>query len=99
VHSTIHPVLAPDKGSGMPLLIYYSQSNATDLGAMAKRAEAKYLMLTLLGPRLGAGTQGPWKIPGGPLSEAEYKKAVQDGGFTGNVIVRTDLASVRLPRK
>src|SRR5207302_5865459 len=37
VHSTIHPIMGPDKGSGMPPLIYYRQSNTSDLGAMAKR--------------------------------------------------------------
>ena len=99
VNSAIHPVLAPDKSSGMPPPVYYRQSNVTDLGAMAKRAGAKYLMLTHLGPSLGAEAQGPWKIPGGPLTEADYKKAAQAGGFTGNIIVGADLASVRLPVK
>ena len=97
VHSTMHPVMAPDKDSGMPPLVYYRQSGTTDLGAMAKRVGAKYLMLTHLGPSIGAERQGPWKIPGGPLTEADFKKAAQDGGFTGNIIVGTDLASVRLP--
>ena len=64
-----------------------------------KRAGAKYLMLTHLAPSLGAEAQGPWKIPGGPLTEADYRKAAQAGGFTGNIIVGTDLASVRLPVK
>ncbi|MGE0094386.1 MAG: MBL fold metallo-hydrolase [Alphaproteobacteria bacterium] len=99
VHSAVHPILAPEKGSGMPPLLYYRQSNATDLGAMAKRAGGKYLMLTHLGPPLGAETQGPWKIPGGALTEADYRKAVEDSGYTGNVVVGTDLASVRLPEK
>jgi hypothetical protein len=35
----------------------------------------------------------------GLLTEADYKKAAQAGGFTGNIIVGTDLASVRLPVK
>jgi ribonuclease Z len=99
VHSAVHPVLGPDKGSGTPPPVYYRQSNVTDLGALAKRVGAKFLMLTHLGPPLGAESQGPWKIPGGPLSDAEFKKAAQDGGFTGNIIVGTDLASVRLPAK
>ena len=89
--------MAPDKDSGMPPLVYYRQSGTADLGAMAKRVGAKYLMLTHLGPSIGAERQGPWKIPGGPLTEADFKKAAQDGGFTGNIIVGTDLASVRLP--
>lgn len=99
VHTTIHPVLSPERGSGAPPPVYYRQSNATDLGAMAQRAGVKYLMLTHLAPSLGAPTQGSVKVPGGPLTEQDYKKAAQDGGYTGNIIVGTDLASVRLPAK
>jgi ribonuclease Z len=99
VHSTIHPVMAPEQGSGMPGPIYYRQSSATDLGAMAQRAGAKHLVLTHLIPPPGASAQGIWKVPGGALTEAAYRKAAQDGGFTGNVIVASDLASVRLPAK
>jgi ribonuclease Z len=78
---------------------FYRQSTAADLGAMAQRAGAKYLMLTHLIPAIGAERQGPWTIPGGPLTEADYRKAVEDSGFIGNIIVGTDLASVRLPPK
>ena len=99
VHSTMHPVMGPDKSSGMPPAIYYRQSGTTDLGAMAKRVGAKYLMLTHLGPSIGAERQGPWTIPGGPLTEADYRKAVEASGFTGNIVVGTDLASIRLPAK
>ena len=99
VHSTIHPIMGPDKDSTMPPLLYYRQSTASDLGAMAKRADAKYLMLTHLLPPIGAERQGPWKIPGGALTEEDYRKAVQESGFTGNTIVGTDLASIRLPAK
>jgi ribonuclease Z len=66
---------------------------------MAKRAGAKHLVLTHLGPPIGAERQGPFKIPGGPLTEADYRKAVQESGFTGNTVVGTDLASIRLPAK
>jgi len=97
VHSTVHPVLAPDKGSGFFPHAYYRQSTASDLGAMAQRAGAKHLVLTHLIPAVGAERQGPFKIPGGPLSEADYVKAVRNGGFTGHVLVGTDLASIRLP--
>jgi ribonuclease Z len=90
VHSTMHPVMGPDRDSGMPPLVFYRQSSATDLGAMAKRVGAKYLVLTHL---------GPYKIPGGPLTEADYRKAVEASGFTGTTIVGTDLASLRLPPK
>ena len=99
VHSTIHPIMAPEKGSGMFPYAYYRQSTASDLGAMAKRAGAKYLMLTHLIPPIGADQQNPFKVPGKPLTEADYRKAAQDGGFTGNIIVGTDLASLRLPAK
>jgi ribonuclease Z len=99
VHSTIHPVMGPGKGSTMFAYAYYRQSTASDLGAMAKRAGAKNLVLTHLIPPLGADQQYPFKVPGGPLTEADYKKAAQDGGFTGNIIVGTDLASLRLPAK
>ena len=81
VHSTMHPIMGPDRDSGMPPPIFYRQSGATDLGAMAKRVGAKYLMLTHLGPSIGAERQGPWKVPGGPLTEADYRKAVEASGL------------------
>ena len=99
VHSTIHPILGPDKGSGFFPHAYYRQSNAFDLGAMAQRAGVKHLMLTHLIPPVGAYRQGPFKVPGGPLTEADYRNAARDGGFTGTVIVGIDLASLRLPAK
>ncbi len=97
VHSAFHPVLGPDRGSGFPPSAFYRQSLASDLGAMAKRVGAKYLMLTHLGPSLGAVIHNRWKVPGGPLTQADYRKAVEAGGFTGNTIVGTDLASLRFP--
>jgi ribonuclease Z len=96
VHSTIHPILAPDKGSGFFPHAYFRQSNVFDLGALAKRAGVKYLMLTHLVPFLGAEKAGPFKVPGGPLTEADYRKAVEESGFAGKTIVGTDLATVRL---
>src|SRR5215467_1293560 len=54
VHSAFHPVMGPDQDSGMPPPIFYRQSLANDLGAMAQRVGARYLMLTHLGPSLGA---------------------------------------------
>jgi ribonuclease Z len=99
VHSTIHPVLGPDRGSGFPSPSFYRQSLATDLGAMARRVGAKCLMLTHLAPSLGAVVHNRWKVPGGPLTEADYRKAVEAGGFTGTTIVGTDLATLRLPVK
>jgi ribonuclease Z len=89
----------PDLESGMPPPIFYRQSLASDLGAMAKRVRAKHLMLTHLGPSLGGTIHNRWKVPGGPLTQADYRKAVEAGGFTENIIVGTDIASVRLPEK
>ena len=99
VHSAIHPVMAPDKGSGMPPPVYFRQSAANDLGAMAQRSGAKSLVLTHLIPPPGAVVQGLWKVPGGALTAADYAKAAQEGGFAGNVVVATDLANLRLPAK
>lgn len=98
VHSAIHPVMAPGGGSGMFAFAYYRQSTAADLGAMAQRAGAKYLVLTHLIPPLGADQQYPFKVPGRPLTEADYRKAAEDGGFKGHVVVGTDLATLRLPQ-
>jgi len=99
VHSTIHPVMGPDKNSGFPPPIYFRQSTATDLGAMAERTGSAHLMLTHLIPPMNAKRQGPYPIPGGGVSEVDYKEAVEKGGFTGNTIVGTDLISLQLPAK
>ncbi len=99
VHSSIHPIMGPGKGSGMFPYAYYRQSTVPDLGAMAQRAGAKHLILTHLIPPVGADQQYPFKVPGKPLTEDDYRKATRDGGFTGNIIVGTDLASLRLPPK
>lgn len=98
VHSTIHPVMGPDKDSGFPPPVYYRQSTAEDLGAMAKRTNTKHLMLTHLIPPLGAKRQGPYPIPGGALTEQDYENSVRDGGFEGNVMVGKDLMSLKLPQ-
>ena len=99
VHSTMHPVMGPDRDSGVPPPVYYRQSGTADLGAMAKRVGAKHLMLTHMAPPLGAERHGPYKVPGGPLTQADYRKVVEASGFTGNIVVGTDLASIRLPAK
>lgn len=99
VHSIMHPVMGPDRDSGMPPPVFYRQSTAPDLGAMAQRVGAKYLMLTHLAPQVGQPRHGPWKVPGGGLTEADYRKAVEAGGFTGTTIVGSDLATLRLPMK
>lgn len=97
VHSVIHPVMGPDGQTGFPPPIYYRQSTATDLGALSSRAEVGHLMLTHLIPPMGAPRQGPYPLPDGGLTEADYERAVRDGGFEGNVVVGTDLATLRLP--
>ena len=99
VQSAIHPIMSPDKGTGMPPILFCRQSTATDIGAMAQRAGVKHLLLTHLIPMLGAERHGIWKIPGGGLTDEDYKKAVRESGFAGNVVVGTDLASIRLPAR
>lgn len=97
VHSTIHPVMGPDGGTGFPPPIFWRQSTATDLGALAKRSGAKHLMLTHLIPPVGAPRQGPYKLPNGALTKADYLDAVANSGFSGNTIVGEDLATLTLP--
>ena len=97
VHSTIHPVMGPDGGTGFPPPIFWRQSTATDLGAMAARAGAKYLMLTHLIPPLGAPRQGPYKLPEGPLDPNAYEAAVAESGYGGTTIVGADLTTLKLP--
>ena len=88
--------MGPDGKSGFPPPIYYRQSTATDLGAMADRAGAKHLMYTHLIPPLGAARQGPYPIEGGGLKAEDYINAARDGGFKGNVVIGPDLTSLRL---
>ena len=97
VHSAMHPVFAPDKDSGFPPIAYYRQSNATDLGSMAERAEIKHLVLTHLIPALNAASHGPWPVPGGPLGAEDFESAVRESGFRGRVTIGRDLATIRLP--
>lgn len=99
VHSTMHPVMAPDRDSGMPPAVYHRQAGTGDLGAMAQRAGAKHLMLTHLAPAVGAVRHGPYKVPDGPLTDEHYVKVVRGAGFSGGVVVGRDLVTVRLPAK
>ncbi len=96
VHSTIHPVMGPDFDSGFPPPIFFRQSTAADLGAMAERSGASHLMLTHLIPPLGAKKQGPYPIPNGPLTKASYIEATTGAGYSGKTIVGTDLESITL---
>ena len=97
VHSTVHPVFGPEEGSTFPAHIFYRQSTAGDLGAMAKRTGVKHLMLTHLIPALGAVSHGPFVVPGGPLGEDDYLAAVNVSKYRGKVYVGRDLMSLRLP--
>jgi len=98
VHSVIHPVFAPDAGSAFPALAYRRQSNARDLGAMAKRAGVGQLLLTHLIPSLHAVAHGPFVVPGGALNGADFESEVRKSGFEGRIYVGKDLLSVRLPQ-
>lgn len=97
VHSTMHPVFAPDAGSKFPPPVYYRQSNVSDLGSMAGRAGVGHLMLTHLIPSLNTPYHGPYAVPGGPLKEADFESAAREGGFEGEVYVGRDLLTLRLP--
>ena len=97
VHSTMHPVFAPDGGSTFPPPVFYRQSTAGDLGAMAQRVGVKHLVLTHLIPALGTDSHGPFHIPGGPLQPSDFESAAKEGGFAGEVHVGTDLMTLRLP--
>lgn len=99
VHSTIHPVMGPERDSGFPPPIYFRQSTASDLGGLAERAGVKHLMLTHLIPPLGAKKQGPYPIPGGALKAEDYENAARNGGFSRHVIVGTDLVSITVPAR
>lgn len=98
VHSSTHPKMGPEAGGGMPAPIFYRQSTVDDLGAMAERAGIRYYMLTHLTPPLGqTNRKDGWHIPDAPLSLEDYEAAARGGGFTGIVIVGTDLATLRIP--
>jgi len=97
VHSTMHPVFAPGGGSTFPPPVYYRQSTAIDLGAMAQRAGIKHLVLTHLIPALGTESHGPFRIPGGPLTAQDFESAARDSGYKGHIHVGTDRMTLRLP--
>lgn len=97
VHSTIHPVFGPGGGSQFPAPIFFRQSTAADLGMLAKRAKIPHLMLTHLIPPVGSVSVGPYKVPGGPLSEADYEKSVSTSGYQGRLYIGKDNLTLRLP--
>ena len=96
VHSTMHPIFGPGQGSTFPAPIFHRQSTAGDLGALAKRANVDNLMLTHLIPPIGAAKVGPYQVPGGPLTEDDYKKAVAESEYQGQVHVGRDKLTLRL---
>src|SRR5829696_7945228 len=87
VHSTMHPVMGPDRDSGMPSAIFYRQSGTTDLGAMAKRVGAKHLMLTHLGPADRSGASRPLEDSG---------RSPDGSGFTAKRLRRAGSPEIRL---
>ena len=97
VHSVIHPVFAPGAGSEFPPPVYYRQSNATDLGALAERVGVRHLMLTHLIPAIGTSAHGPYVIPEGPLEAEDFAESVRASGYKGEIYVGTDLLTIRLP--
>ncbi|WP_457088320.1 MBL fold metallo-hydrolase [Marinovum sp. KMM 9879] len=97
VHSVIHRIMGPDGDSGFPPPVFYRQSTAVDLGAMAQRAGVANLMYTHLIPPLGAASMGPYTVQPGGLSEADFEASAREGGYSGNVVVGTDLATLRIP--
>ena len=96
VHSTMHPVFGPDGGSNFPTPIFLRQSTVGDLGSLAKRAEVSHLMLTHLIPPIGAKSVGPYKVPGGALTEQDYADAVKESEYQGKVHVGRDRMTLRL---
>src|SRR5262249_35519972 len=54
VHSTIHPVMGPEKGSGFFPHAYFRQSNAFVLGDVAMGAGERHLRLTDMSTPLAA---------------------------------------------
>jgi len=99
VHSTMHPMLHPDRGGNFPAALFYRQSTAPDLGALAERSGVKHLMLTHLIPVIGAAKHGPFVVPGGPLTARDYEESAKSTGYTGEVHVGTDLLTIRLDEK
>ena len=97
VHSTMHPIFGPGEGSTFPPPIFHRQSTAGDLGALAERANVDHLMLTHLIPPIGAKSVGPYKVPGGALTEQDYEKAVAESEYKGQVHVGRDKLRLRLP--
>ena len=98
VQSAIHPVFAPDVvGNTFPAFAYARQANTVDIGSLAEAANVQNVMLTHLIPSLGCDIFINNPVIGGPLSEDDYENTVRDGGYNGNVIVGTDLTSLRIP--
>jgi len=94
VHSAIHPIFGPTGGSKFPAPIYFRQSNAHDLGLLAERAGVDQLVLTHLIPALNAPRHGPFVVPGGALTPAKFKDAVEGSGYRGRLHVGEDLLSI-----
>jgi len=99
VHSAFHPVWGRTGAADFRHYPIIAKAWPPISAPWQKRVGAKHLMLTHLGPSLGAVIHNRWKVPGGPLTQADYRKAVEAGGFSGNIIVGPISRAWRLPAK
>ena len=98
VHSTIHPIMGPDKGSGFFPHAYFRQSNAFDLGhgeTYGRKISHAYAYDPTARGRKTGTIQNSWR----PSNRNGRQKSCRGSGFTGTTIVGTDLATLRLPPK
>ena len=96
VHSVIHPIMAPDTGGGFAAPVYNRQSTVGDLGAMARRAGVKHLMLTHMIPPLGADQLGRYKLPAITHQRSGSGKTIAQTGTTLRPGYRRDPTWCRL---
>ncbi|CAB9515235.1 Ribonuclease Z [Seminavis robusta] len=95
VHAVIHPsALRSAPGEpGLPEAIYNRQSTAQDVGAMAQRLGTADLILTHQIPPVGSNRFQNL------LNKNDYRQIIaDDGGYTGTVLVATDMDSIRIPK-
>lgn len=93
VISTIHPVLSPELNELGNPTSYNRQSAAPDVAAMAERLGVQTLIPTHLVPAIGEEINGVDFT----LTLSDWEDAVRNGGFTRQLVVATELATVRLP--
>ena len=71
-----------------------AKSANLDSNATLKRVKMAFIWAL----QSGQCFRAPYKVPGGALTAADFRKAAEAGGFTGNIIVGTDLAGLRIQR-